>query len=508
MPKVNCIVCGKEQTKRTREDNGFNFCCKECEDEGWFKYGYKTKNPYFIIKDLAFVLTKDSNNNLGGIFIIDKFNLWILNLGSWHLSHGYVENNYIGKLHRLLNNTSDEFETDHINTFKECNTLRNLRSSTRELNNRNKNIRKDSKSRLTGIYYVEDVKLWKVQIFNNNKNIKLGEFINVKDAIVCRISAELKYWGFSKTEYNKDINYLDIYMNNKNKFKKGVKLFIGISPNGKKFLYDNQREFSDMFNLDKKLLNLVLKERQKSHRGWKFKYFNNECSNLYKDLRLYSYAIGVEFNKKINTKHCGCVVPISKFDNNNNIAVVFDGDKTNNKYYFSKSDILNGNCHIPKFVQINNGIVGQVYVKKDSPYYNLWLKFLEHNVKLDWVYNFKLFKDNIKLLNSFSRDDLFKDVIYFDFSAFVFRYRTSNKIRIKKKVSDQYNFVGIKDNNVYLFDNQNEVARKYGLDTGGICRCLSSKYKQTKGWSFFKRNLYGKLPTKVIDERIYAKGGE
>ena len=53
MPKVNCIVCGKEQTKRTREDNGFNFCCKECEDEGWsfFKRNLYGKLPTKVIDE-------------------------------------------------------------------------------------------------------------------------------------------------------------------------------------------------------------------------------------------------------------------------------------------------------------------------------------------------------------------------------------------------------------------------------------------------------------------------
>jgi len=505
MVNVKCVNCGKVQIKRERDDNGFNFCSNECKEEGWFKYGYKAKNLYFIIGDYAFVVTKNKNNEVSGYFVIDKFNIWILNFGSWAISNEYIINNTLGNLHRFLNNTPKELETDHINKIKHWNTLRNLRNADRFLNNQNKNLRIDNRSKVTGVSYDIRYNYWKATISYNKKAIKLGIFDTPKEAILARIRGEKKYWGYIMTEFDENIDYLKLFLNKKAS-DKSKKDFIGISPNGKSFLYNNQKEFSDLFNLDKKLVNITLKKGQKSHRDWKFYYFNesNLIDKEYKDLRPYSYCIGMPFNKEIKTKKCGNIIPIPKFNLDNKIAVIFNNDNDKNIYYFSKSDILNKNCYHTDFVQINNGITGQTYVKKATPYYNLWLKFLDKKLEINWVYNFNEFKTNIQTLDSFNREDLYNDIIYFDFNDFVFRYKYNNKVRVKQKVSDQYDFIGEFEGNKYLFDNQNEVCRKYNLDSGGLNRCLKGKYKQTKGWKFSKINENTNFKN-IIDNRIYKK---
>lgn len=503
MVDVNCINCGKSQRKRERDDNGFNFCCEECKTEGSFKYGYYAKNLYFVINDKAIVFTKNKYNSISGWFIIDKFNLWVLNIGSWATAKGYIENNTVGKLHRFLNNTLKELETDHINRIKHWNTLSNLRNCDRFLNNRNKSIRKDNVSGVVGLNYLKDKDLWKSSIFHNNTSIDLGEFGNPKDAINARIDAELKYWGFSSTKFDENIDYYKPYKDNIKKEKH--KDFVAISKNGSIFIYDNQKEFCSIFNLDYRLLNLVLKRRQNSHKEWKFYYMHEYdlSDKEYKDLRVFKHIIGISFGEKISTKKCGIITPVPKFKNTN-IGVIFENDIDKNIFYFSKSEILNGNCYDSNFVEIKSGIVGQTYISKKTPYYNLWIKFLDEKIDLDWVYNFKTFKEKIKEMDSFNRRDLYEGKIYFDFNSFVFRYLDNNEIRIRKKVNDQYDFIGEFDGKIYLFDNQNEVCRKYGLDTGALNRCLNGKYKQTKGWEFNKVTESTNLEN-AIDERVYGK---
>ena len=54
-----CPICGKEERKREREDNGFNFCSDECKEQGEFVLGYHCKNYCFIVGDYGFIITKD-----------------------------------------------------------------------------------------------------------------------------------------------------------------------------------------------------------------------------------------------------------------------------------------------------------------------------------------------------------------------------------------------------------------------------------------------------------------
>lgn len=71
----------------------------------------------------------------------------------------------------------------------------NCRWSTHTIQMRNKGIDKRNKSGVTGVSWLPSHNKWAAYISIDKKQVKLGSFDNVIDAISCRKSAELKYWS-------------------------------------------------------------------------------------------------------------------------------------------------------------------------------------------------------------------------------------------------------------------------------------------------------------------------
>ena len=86
---------------------------------------------------------------------------------------------------------------DHISGVKEDNRIENLRSVTRQENARNIKIPKNNTSGTIGVTWNKAKNKWQAQIKVNQKNINLGSFTNINDAIAARKVAEIKY-GFHK----------------------------------------------------------------------------------------------------------------------------------------------------------------------------------------------------------------------------------------------------------------------------------------------------------------------
>lgn len=60
---------------------------------------------------------------------------------------------------------------------------------------RNRRTLKVNSSGQTGVHFCKVTKKWKTLIGLNNKQILLGYFANIEDAIAARKAAEIKYWG-------------------------------------------------------------------------------------------------------------------------------------------------------------------------------------------------------------------------------------------------------------------------------------------------------------------------
>lgn len=94
------------------------------------------------------------------------------------------------------------FDIDHIHGDKTRNDNRksNLRIVTKSQNSMNKKIMSNNTSGVTGVGRNKSKKRWTAYIVVNNKQINLGVFDDINDAIKSRKAAEEKYFG----EYSYD----------------------------------------------------------------------------------------------------------------------------------------------------------------------------------------------------------------------------------------------------------------------------------------------------------------
>ena len=86
-------------------------------------------------------------------------------------------------------------DTDHINRDRADNRRSNLRPATRTENGRNRGPQRNNKSGFKGVHWDKRLGKWQARIRVNGKNIHLGYFDNLQDAISARLSAEAKYFG-------------------------------------------------------------------------------------------------------------------------------------------------------------------------------------------------------------------------------------------------------------------------------------------------------------------------
>lgn len=130
--------------------------------------------------------------------IVDDEDFEFLNQWKWHISaRGYAvrkPNNKNIFMHRLLNKTPLNMQTDHINNNKLDNRKCNLRTVTNQQNHFNMLAQKNSKSGIRGVSWSEERKKWVAQIIINNKAIGLGRFTDKNEAIKVRNLAEKKYY--------------------------------------------------------------------------------------------------------------------------------------------------------------------------------------------------------------------------------------------------------------------------------------------------------------------------
>lgn len=132
----------------------------------------------------------------GKFAIVDDRDYEWLNQWEWYYSSkGYAVRGYPKRvlMHRVILNTPDGLETDHINLNRLDNRRSNLRSVTSSQNNINKLLREDNKSGFKGVYWHKASKKWLAQISLNRKHYYLGIFVNPKEAAFVYDQAALKY---------------------------------------------------------------------------------------------------------------------------------------------------------------------------------------------------------------------------------------------------------------------------------------------------------------------------
>ena len=114
--------------------------------------------------------------------------------------HGYRViriNNRNYYVHRLVwLYTHGQFpknQIDHINRIRDDNRIDNLREVTNAQNHQNRGLSPQNKSGVCGVTWHKQDKKWRAYIKLKGKSIHLGQYDNIKDAIVARKQGELIY---------------------------------------------------------------------------------------------------------------------------------------------------------------------------------------------------------------------------------------------------------------------------------------------------------------------------
>jgi hypothetical protein len=84
---------------------------------------------------------------------------------------------------------------DHINTIKDDNRIVNLRIATLSQNGFNRQLNKNNKSGVKGVYWHSRNKKWIAQLKVNNTKIIFGSFSDIELAKIAINEARIKYHG-------------------------------------------------------------------------------------------------------------------------------------------------------------------------------------------------------------------------------------------------------------------------------------------------------------------------
>ncbi len=128
-------------------------------------------------------------------------------LGYVSKSHGYLETSIDGKsylVHRLIWLYQTGYmpeEVDHINHVKTDNSWVNLREASSLVNSKNTSLSTNSVTRVNGVSFMKSRNKYRAYIMVDRKQIHLGLFEDIKDAIAAREQADIDY-GFHSNHGN------------------------------------------------------------------------------------------------------------------------------------------------------------------------------------------------------------------------------------------------------------------------------------------------------------------
>ena len=156
-----------------------------------------TNNPPWIEGAKKIELTR------GYETIVDAKDYGWLNQWSWYYAHGYAvrtvydENgkSHQLRMHRLIINTPDGMDTDHINGDKLDNRRQNLRPATRSQNVANTFVEKQNNSGYKGVSWKKSNNKWVAQIRVDNVVKHIGLFDSKEEAGRAYNKEATRYFG-------------------------------------------------------------------------------------------------------------------------------------------------------------------------------------------------------------------------------------------------------------------------------------------------------------------------
>lgn len=178
-----------------------------------YNLAYKTGDPYSKPgkKNTNTFIEKD--NHMMGItksgieYLFDKEDYPLVSSSSWCLSKtGYLVariNKKTVKLHRLLLDADKDLVVDHKNRNPLDNQKSNLRITTSKNNSRNTTVSRSNNLKHLGVSKSRDKK-YRARIMVDGKELHLGVFDKIEDAILIRKEAEIKYFGEYAPSQNKN----------------------------------------------------------------------------------------------------------------------------------------------------------------------------------------------------------------------------------------------------------------------------------------------------------------
>lgn len=191
----SCGCLHKEAASKTGKKNGNH------------RKKYNTfieKDGYYIgiCNEGEFLFDKDDYDK---IISINKY--WKIN------NIGYVLcylNNSEYQLHRYIMglghfNKQDNLIVDHINGDKLDNRKQNLRICKKSDNPKNCAIYSNNTSGYKGVTWMERLSKWQVNLQINKRNLYLGVYTNLEEAVEVRKKAEIKHFGEFSREYRDEV---------------------------------------------------------------------------------------------------------------------------------------------------------------------------------------------------------------------------------------------------------------------------------------------------------------
>ena len=196
--KNSCKFCGASTHVEQYQNSGNYYCSKHRHQLERYEKVFETTPEYILLKDKVQINIRGDKEKISSVFISYESLPDVFYACPSHVnSDGYTILKDGTLLHRfLLRNILKENEiVDHINKDVSDNCLENLRIVTSRENVINASVSKNNTSGFIGVSYRKDKGKFRAYIMINKKQITLGHYSNLEDAVKARLQGEKEYFG-------------------------------------------------------------------------------------------------------------------------------------------------------------------------------------------------------------------------------------------------------------------------------------------------------------------------